>query len=144
MKKLIIAVLVIAIGVAVWFTRTPRAPTAESIIRHAKQMEFIGESVYPDGGSVGFNFLTEPQGQFQVIVRHRQSGKGGNPAFQEVYIGVGTQLTVIAPKSVAENDLLRLLPTAGINTNFSDVVGMPKRERLQWLEQRIFRRDSAW
>jgi hypothetical protein len=114
------------------------------MVHNARRAEFIRESYYADGGSVGFNFLTMPRGQFEIIVMHRQNGMGGNPGFQEIFIRLGRKRTVIEPESRLEKDVVVLLSAAVIRTNHLQVIGEPKNERLQWLVERIKNRTTPW
>ena len=132
---------VVAIG---WIFLLPLFASPESMIRNAKRVEFVGESYYADGGSVGFNLLAKPRGEFQIILMHRKGGMGGNPAFQEMFVALGKERIVVAPGSGLEKDILGLVSAAVLNTNHWKLVGEPKRERLQWLLERIQNRASPW
>jgi hypothetical protein len=117
----------------------------------AKHIEYTGLSSYWDGGSRSFAFKLPGWPSMVVFVPHRNPELGGNPDFQEIYLGPNDEAkrqVRVEPGSGLETRLLILLRTATAKTNAetspTNWPWAPTTKDLKWLAERIQDRKSKW
>jgi hypothetical protein len=123
----------------------------ERYVLSAKHIEYIGFSSYWDGGSRSFAFKLPGCRSMVVFVPHRNPELGGNPDFQEIYLGPNDEAkrqVRVEPGSALETRLLTLLRTATAKTNAATSLTnwpwAPTTKDLKWLAERIQDRKSKW
>ena len=120
-------------------------------ISSAKQIELTGWSSYWDGGSRSFAFRLPGWRSMIVFVPHRNVALGGNPDFQEIWLGpnkAAMRQVCLEPGSALETHLLTLLRTASVKENqeasSTNWPWTPTPKDLKWLATRIQDRRSKW
>lgn len=123
----------------------------ESHVLSAKRIELTGWSSYWDGGSRSFAFELPSSRHMVIFVPQRHPEFGGNPDFQEIWLGPnkeGMHQVCLKPASALEARLLALLQTATVTTNTraspTNWPWTPTPRELKWLAERIQDRKSKW
>jgi hypothetical protein len=123
----------------------------ERCVLVVKHIELTGWSSYWDGGSRTFAFRLPGWRSMIVFVPHRNAALGGNPDFQEIWLGPNKSAmrqVCLKPGSALETHLLTLLRTAGVKENqeasSTNWPWMPTPNDLKWLAVRIQDRRSKW
>lgn len=112
-------------------------------------IEFIGWGSYWDGGSRSFTFSLPGWRTMVVLAPHRNEAFGGNPDFQEIWLGPDEETkrqVCLKPGSALEAHLLTLVRTASVNQEPSSTnrFWRPTLYELKWLAERIQDRKSKW
>ena len=144
----VVVAVVALLAVVVWVQlATTRAP----YLMNTKHIELTGWSSYWDGGSRSFSFKLSQGRSMVVFVPHRNPALGGNPDFQEVWLGPNDRAkheVRLEPGSTLEARFLTLLRTATVKTNpeasSTNWPGVPTPKDLNWLAERIQDRQSKW
>ena len=123
----------------------------ERCVLVVKQIELTGWSSYWDGGSRSFAFRLPGWRSMIVFVPHRNAALGGNPDFQEIWLGpnkAAMRQVCLKPGSALETHLLTLLRTASVKENqeasSTNWPWTPTPKDLKWLAARIQDRRSTW
>ena len=123
----------------------------ERCVLVVKHIELTGWSSYWDGGSRSFAFRLPGWRSMIVFVPHRNATLGGNPDFQEIWLGpnkTAMRQVCIKPGSALETHLLTLLRTASVKENreasLTNWPWAPAPKDLEWLAARIEDRKSKW
>ena len=140
----IVALVLIAGGFVIY----DRSRPLEEQIRSAMHLTFIGEEPVLDGGSYTFFFELPRHRPMALKVRHRRADLGGNAEFQEIWLdrtgGMNPHLD-LQPGSELESKIITLLGSATCKTNSGrHFTTPPRRERLQWVVERIRDRKTTW
>lgn len=117
----------------------------------ANHIELTGWSSYWDGGSRSFAFKLPGWRSVVVFVPHRSPELGGNPDFQDIWLGpnnASMRQIRLRPGSALETHLLTLLRTASVKANreasLTNWPWAPTSKDLKWLAARIEDRRSKW
>lgn len=137
---------VFALFVVLWL-----AMPFERCVLLVKHIELTGWSSYWDGGSRSFTFSLAGWRSMIVFVPQRNAGFGGNPDFQEIWLGpneAAMRQVCLKPGSALETHLLTLLRTASVKesqeANPTNWPWTPTPKDLKWLAARIEDRSSKW
>jgi hypothetical protein len=135
-----------ALLVAIWL-----AIPFERCVLVVKHIELTGWSSYWDGGSRSFTFSLPGWRSMVVFVPHRNAALGGNPNFQEVWLGpnkAAMRQVGLKPGSTLESHVLSLLRTATVKesqaASSTNWPWTPTAKDLTWLAARIQDRTSKW
>ncbi len=128
-----------------------QAIPVERYLLAVKHVELTGWSSYWDGGSRSFTFKMAGWRPMVVFVPHRNEAFGGNPDFQEIWLGpdqATMRQVCLRPGSALEAHLLALVRTASVTQNkeagLTNWPWTPTPENLKWLATRIQDRKSKW
>ena len=140
-----------AVTLLAFFAALRLAIPFERYLLAIKHVELTGWSSYWDGGSRSFAFNLPGWRSMIVLVPHRNAALGGNPDFQEIWLGpnkAAMRQVCLRPGSALEAHLLTLLRAASVKenreTSLTNWPWAPSLGDLRWLAARIEDRRSKW